>query len=202
MKRTVNLYHASLKPQKEALSLARVAGVNGAVLAILVGVMIGFSLYEASQEKTLGSLRAEITSKQDAVSTLTAQLAAKRDTASLAQRLASTEEELANKQALVSYLNQGELSFDATRYGQLMDDLATYHNDELWLTHIAVTNDDIRLSGETLAPSSIPNWLKSLQRASFFKGKTFSIVQLDEVKEGNAVRQFTISSRAKGESNE
>jgi MSHA biogenesis protein MshI len=202
MKRTVNLYHASLKPQKEALSLARVAGVNGAVLAILVGVMIGFSLYEASQEETLGSLRAEITSKQDAVSTLTAQLAAKRDTASLAQRLASTEEELANKQALVSYLNQGELSFDATRYGQLMDDLATYHNDELWLTHIAVTNDDIRLSGETLAPSSIPNWLKSLQRASFFKGKTFSIVQLDEVKEGNAVRQFTISSRAKGESNE
>lgn len=202
MKRTVNLYHASLKPQKDAFSLARVAGVNGAVLAILILVVIGFSIYEGSQDKALGSLRAKIASKQDVVSTLTAQLAAKRDTAPLEQRLADIEEELSNKQALVSYLNQGELSFDATRYGQLMDDLATYHNDELWLTHIAVTNDDIRLSGQTLAPSSIPNWLKSLQRASFFKGKTFSMVQLDEVKEGNAVRQFTISSRVKGESNE
>lgn len=202
MKRTVNLYHASLKPQKEAFSLARVAGVNGAVLAILILVVIGFSIYEGSQDKTLDSLRAKIASKQDVVSTLTAQLAAKRDTAPLEQRLADIEEELSNKQALVRYLNQGELSFDATRYGQLMDDLATYHNDELWLTHITVTNNDISLSGETLTPSAIPNWLKSLQRASFFKGKTFSIVQLDEVKEGNAVRQFTISSRAKGEGNE
>jgi len=202
MKRTVNLYHASLKPQKDAFSLARVAGVNGAVLAILILVVIGFSIYEGSQDKTLVSLRTKISSKQDVVSTLTAQLAAKRDTAPLEQRLADIEEELSNKQALVRYLNQGELSFDATRYGQLMDDLATYHNDELWLTHITVTNNDISLSGETLAPSAIPNWLKSLQRASFFKGKTFSIVQLDEVKEGNAVRQFTISSRAKGEGNE
>jgi len=202
MKRTVNLYHASLKPQKDALSLKRVAGINGIVLAILIGVAIGFSLYEGSQEKTLGRLRATIASKQDTVSILTTQLAAKRDTAALEQRLASIQEELSNKQALVRYLNQGELSFDATRYGQLMDDLATYHNDELWLTHIAVTNNDIRLSGETLAPSSIPNWLKSLQRASFFKGKTFSIIELDEVKAGNAVRQFTISSRAKGDRNE
>ena len=83
-----------------------------------------------------------------------------------------------------------------------MDDLANYHNQNLWLTRIDIDTQKIRLSGQTIAPSSIPQWLKKLQQSPFFQGKAFSSVKFDEVEDTDNVKQFLISTDFEGEDDE
>ncbi|MDO6566685.1 PilN domain-containing protein [Alteromonas sp. 1_MG-2023] len=202
MKRTINLYQASLKPKKEKLPLSKVVRVNGAAAVILILICVVLSTVESSKQSANDTLTASVVSIQKDIDSLALALKYKRDTQKLKDKLASLKVTLKNKEELFTYLEHGELSFDATQYGEVMDDLASQHNPNLWLTRISINTDIIKLSGRTEQPSSIPTWLKQLQQSPFFKGKSFSAVNLKQVDGQESVKKFVISTQLEGEGDE
>ena len=202
MKRTINLYQDSLKPKKERLPFSKVLLLNGAAIGVMLVVVIALNITLGAKQKKLNEKTNAISQLNSEIKTLSAALEKKRDTQSLQQQLEKVNAKIENRKRLLAYLDSGELSFDATKYGEVMDDLANFHNQDLWLTSIDIDTQTIRLSGQTLAPSSIPVWLKKLQQSPFFQGKSFSSVQFDEVDGKENVKQFLISTDFEGDADE
>ena len=202
MKRTINLYQDSLKPKKERLPFSKVLLLNGAAIGVMLVVVIALNITLGAKQKKLNEKTNAISQLNSEIKTLSAALEKKRDTQSLQQQLEKVNAKIENRKRLLAYLDSGELSFDATKYGEVMDDLANFHNQSLWLTSIDIDTQTIRLSGQTLAPSSIPVWLKKLQQSPFFQGKSFSSVQFDEVDGKENVKQFLISTDFEGDADE
>ena len=202
MKRTINLYQDSLKPKKERLPFSKVLLLNGAAIGVMLVVVITLNITLGAKQKNLNEITNAISQLNGEIKTLSAALEKKRDTQSLQQQLEKVNAKIENRKRLLAYLDSGELSFDATKYGEVMDDLANFHNQNLWLTSIDIDTQTIRLSGQTLAPSSIPVWLKKLQQSPFFQGKSFSSVQFDEVDGKENVKQFLISTDFEGDADE
>lgn len=63
-------------------------------------------------------------------------------------------------------------------FGTLMDELAKRHHPELWLSHIQVTQHNVLLEGNSLSSTAIPSWLEGLQQTAYFRGMTFSVVDM------------------------
>ena len=202
MKRTINLYHPSLKPQKERLPLSKVVWVNGVAFALMLIAAMAFNVLLNAKQEEIEQMSASTRQINDEIKTLNDALEKKRDTKALQQQLEQVNVKIQNRKQLLAYLKSGELSFDATKYGEVMDDLADYHNQNLWLTSINIDTQKIRLSGQTIAPSSIPVWLKNLQQSPFFQGKSFSSVKFDEVDGAENVKQFLISTDFEGDADE
>lgn len=202
MKRTINLYQDSLKPKKERLPFSSVLLLNGAALIVMLVVVTALNFTLGAKQQKLSEKTRAIGQLNNEIKTLSAALEKKRDTQSLQQQLERVNAKIENRKRLLAYLESGELSFDATKYGEVMDDLANFHNQNLWLTSIDIDTQTIRLTGQTVAPSSIPVWLKNLQNSPFFQGKSFSSVQFDEVDGSENVKQFLISTNFEGEADE
>lgn len=202
MKRTINLYQDSLKPKKERLPFSSVLLLNGAALIVMLVVVTALNFTLGAKQQKLSEKTRAIGQLNNEIKTLSAALEKKRDTQSLQQQLERVNAKIENRKRLLAYLKSGELSFDATKYGEVMDDLANFHNQNLWLTSIDIDTQTIRLTGQTVAPSSIPVWLKNLQNSPFFQGKSFSSVQFDEVDGSENVKQFLISTNFEGEADE
>lgn len=202
MKRTINLYQDSLKPKKERLPFSSVLWLNGAALIVMLVVVTALNFTLGAKQQKLSEKTRAIGQLNNEIKTLSAALEKKRDTQSLQQQLERVSAKIENRKRLLAYLESGELSFDAAKYGEVMDDLANFHNQNLWLTSIDIDTQTIRLTGQTVAPSSIPVWLKNLQNSPFFQGKSFSSVQFDEVGGSENVKQFLISTNFEGEADE
>lgn len=202
MKKTINLYHWSLIPEKERLPLSNVLFITGGVLTIMVSAVILLNLVLNSKQYELAQKTASVKVTESEIKTLNTALETKRDTKNLQKELDRVNSKIDSRKQLLAYLESGELSFDATRYGEVMDDLANYHNPNLWLTDIEINIQRIRLAGQTVTPSVIPQWLKALQQSPFFEGKTFSSVKFDEVDGNENVKEFFISTDFVGEADE
>ncbi len=202
MKRTINLYHPSLKPKKERLPLSKVLWVNGVALGVMLIAVVALNILLNAKQEKIEQQSALTRQINNEIKTLNNALEKKRDTKTLQQQLEQVNAKIENRKQLLAYLESGELSFDATKYGEVMDDLADYHNQNLWLTSINIDTQKIRLSGQTVAPSSIPIWLKKLQQSPFFQGKSFSSVKFDEVDGAENVKQFLISTDFEGDADE
>lgn len=202
MKTTVNLFHESLKPQKEKLPLSTVLLINGSVFMVMLLAMLMLQFFEKNKASESAQQRANVESVKNDIALLSKALDEKRDIKQLQTELESVNTKIRNRELLVAYLEEGELSFDATEFGMVMDDLARYHDVNLWLTQITIDTQSVRLQGETLEPASIPMWLKGLQQSPFFNGKSFSTVTFEEIDDREDVKAFVISSNFEGKRNE
>ncbi|MBB1337244.1 PilN domain-containing protein [Pseudoalteromonas sp. SR44-2] len=105
------------------------------------------------------------------------QLAEKQNKALFINELKTLQQEVLHKQQIFSYL---ELSTDqsATDYSQVMQDLAKYHEPNIWLTHIKFSGKSVTLQGQVSQSKFLPIWFSNLKQSSFFIDKEFSVLEL------------------------
>ena len=202
MKRTINLYHPALLPSKERLPLKTVLWVNGTALLLLLALTVGMEQYLELKKQKADEVTASVKNIDNEINILTDKLAAKRDTQSLQKDLDALRVKVKNREQLLGYMQTGELSLRTTQYQNVMDDLANFHNPNLWLTSITITRDELRLTGNTIKPSAIPQWLQKLQGSTFFKGKTFSTVKFENDDDNSNVKTFTLSTEFDGDADD
>lgn len=202
MKRTINLYHPALLPSKERLPLKTVLWVNGTALLLLLALTVGMEQYLELKKQKADEVTASVKNIDNEINILTDKLAAKRDTQSLQKDLDALRVKVKNREQLLGYMQTGELSLRTTQYQNVMDDLANFHNPNLWLTSITITRDELRLTGNTIKPSAIPQWLQKLQGSTFFKGKTFSTVKFENDDDNSDVKTFTLSTEFDGDADD
>ena len=202
MKRTINLYQESLKPQKEKLPFDKVLWINGGAFVVMLALTVVFNVLASSKESALKARANDVSVLNNELKQLQAQLEEKRNITALEAQLADVQKKIQNREALFEFVESGELSNDATQFVEVMRDLATYHHNDLWLTQIEIDPSKVRLTGQTVTPAAVPIWFEKLEQSPFFKGKSFSHVKFDQVADKDRVRTFVISTDFEGETNE
>jgi MSHA biogenesis protein MshI len=202
MKQSINLYHSSLLPSKERLPLKTVLWVNGIALLLLSALTVGMDHFIELKQRESDKVTASVRSIDNDIDTLTDKLEMKRNTQFLQKDLDALRLKVENREQLLDYMQTSELSLRTTQYQNVMDDLANFHNPNLWLTSITITNDELRLTGNTIRPSAIPEWLQKLQGSTFFRGKTFSTVKFENDNDNSDVKTFTLSTDFDGDADD
>jgi MSHA biogenesis protein MshI len=202
MKQSINLYHSSLLPSKERLPLKTVLWVNGIALLLLSALTVGMDHFIELKQRESDKVTASVRSIDNDIDTLTDKLEMKRNTQFLQKNLDALRLKVENREQLLDYMQTSELSLRTTQYQNVMDDLANFHNPNLWLTSITITNDELRLTGNTIRPSAIPEWLQKLQGSTFFRGKTFSTVKFENDNDNSDVKTFTLSTDFDGDADD
>jgi MSHA biogenesis protein MshI len=202
MKQSINLYHSSLLPSKERLPLKTVLWVNGIALLLLSALTVGMDHFIELKQRESDKVTALVRSIDNDIDTLTDKLEMKRNTQFLQKDLDALRLKVENREQLLDYMQTSELSLRTTQYQNVMDDLANFHNPNLWLTSITITNDELRLTGNTIRPSAIPEWLQKLQGSTFFRGKTFSTVKFENDNDNSDVKTFTLSTDFDGDADD
>ncbi|MCG7570388.1 PilN domain-containing protein [Pseudoalteromonas sp. CNC9-20] len=195
MKSSINFYQESLKPRHDPLPLALVVKIFIAAFVVLA-VVIALQVWRNNhQQQQLQELTQQHSHLKAEVAELNKQLAQRRDTKNLQQQLEQQQRAEQHRLSLIAYL-QGKGSGVPLSYSALMNDLARYHNPQVWLTEINISQRHVQLQGKTAVPSEIAPWLKQLRNSNYFLGKEFSVLEFDESDE---LRQFNVSTRIDGE---
>ena len=195
MKSSINFYQESLQPRHDPLPLALVVKIFIAafvVLAVVIALQVWRNHHQQQQLQELTQQHSHL--KAD-VAELNKQLAQRRDTKNLQQQLEQQQRAEQHRLSLIAYL-QGKCSGAPLSYSALMNDLSRYHNPQVWLTEINISQRHVQLQGKTAVPSEIAPWLKQLRNSNYFLGKEFSVLEFDQSDE---LRQFNVSTRIDGE---
>ncbi len=179
MMQQVDLLGDELRPGIEPLTVRQVAVVWGALVVALV-------LFSTWQGLRAWSLAADQAERQSQWQTMT------RENAELqASVVADPDPELVSEVAVLRELFQNQtLMVEAVRsYEQIretgfsgyLNDLAAQHVDGLALDRIEFNHGGthIVLSGETVAPIRVPQFLKRLSDGSSFRGHRFDEFRLE-----------------------
>jgi Tfp pilus assembly protein PilN len=176
MKDQVNFYQPSLKPGSESVNL------NLVLICCLIATVLvtSWSIYssvgleqwqarEKAQKQDLENIRQKLQQ-------VTANLDTQPDIA-LVQQAEQLQRQIQAQNSLLGRLRNEQQTGRGT-YAQLMLALASQHQEDIWLTHIAVTGNRLQLQGKSLSAESVPRWLKSLSESDYFIGTRFGSLKV------------------------
>lgn len=170
MKASINLYLDEFKPKADPLSL-KVVVYAWLTSLVVMGALYLFTGYDL-QLKT--ELEATLSSALEAQKVESEQL--KEQALShgfdpvLVKKAEILENEIKNKRMLVRAIS-GSDTLNAKGYAALMYDLAHYAHQDVWLTTVKYTPDDILIRGGTRTPEALPKWINAISQSSYFNGK-------------------------------
>ncbi|ALS97012.1 PilN domain-containing protein [Lacimicrobium alkaliphilum] len=176
MKNQVNFYQPSPKSGSESVNL------NLVLICCLIATVLvaGWSVYssaeldqwqarEKAQKRDLDNIRQRL---QQATAALDTQPDVR-----LVQQAEQLQREIQAQNYLLGRLRNEQQTGRGT-YAQLMLALASQHQQDIWLTHIAVTGNRLQLQGKSLSAESVPRWLQGLSKSDYFVGTRFGSLKV------------------------
>jgi len=191
-KLTINLYQDELVVKQPLITLPKVAGLWGVLLA----VMLGWSMLTAQQLSLHnGELtKANMVKRQndERIKLLEQQVKDNRASAELVNELNNLEFVIENKQQLLRQLTETETTYTAG-YSQAMTQLSSLHHKDISLEKVTIDRHTMTFAGVARQPEAVPSWLARFEGATFLKGQSFSYMNLQENEQ--KYTQFVVSSR-------
>ena len=171
----INLFNPGLLPTKKSFS-ARSVTIWGAI-AVLAMIGVG---WWAKVEKDKVAQQV-----QEQAARLSADSARNADTVATPQQLAALEQAIRAKQSL---LEAKRAMRDSLRYGAASESggpsatlrlLASSIPADVWLTEVSARGMRLEVSGRTIDPVALANWMNRLGESGFFAAKPVSSVRLE-----------------------
>jgi len=173
MKRRVNLYAASLLPERARLTLSRllIASVSLLVLLVLTGAVLQYHASELNGQ--LSAARAELNAHNADLSRVTAQLQARQPRAGLVAEVEMARKRLDSFSRLAQVLDRDAL-LTQPGFSNLMADLATSADNQVWLQRFQLAQNQVLLSGQARRAAAVPAWLDKLGQQPSLQGRAVS----------------------------
>ena len=193
----INLYHVSLRPPRQVLTLQQVSMATGLlllVLALVSGVQ-GWWLHQAKQKLNSDTQQqAQLAQKIDL---LGKQLAKESNDSELKQIIAAKEGELQDKQQVLLALTGKRLG-NTTGFADQFTGLARQHVEGIWLTglYIHAGGEKLNLQGRTTSAELVPRYLQRLAQEPSFKGIEFQTLLMERVEKTSQI-DFDLRSTPK-----
>ncbi len=184
MKAEINFYQKSLRPKRDLMPLLGVIILWLIALLIMIIFWLGFAVDILYQNSVLKKQQQHLAAQQAVLNLSKNELAKKQDKSKLVAEFKRLQAEVSHKQLFFDYLTTTE-RLVAIDFSQVMQDLAQFHEANIWLTSIQLSDQQIILKGETQQPSALPVWLSQLKHSSFFTGKEFSVVEFKQNKQNS-----------------
>ncbi|WP_231615109.1 PilN domain-containing protein [Pseudoalteromonas sp. SWN166] len=193
MKTRINFYQKSLRVRRDPVPLSGMITLwLGALL--IIAITWAFYSYKAySSELDLEQNRQYLKQGKAQLEVVKQQLAEKQKKTLFINELKTLQQEVLHKQQIFSYLEQSS-NQSATDYAQVMQDLAKYHEPNIWLTHIKFVGQSVTLQGQVSQSKFLPMWFNNLKQSPFFIDKEFSVLELstkDGLSEFNVATDLT-----------
>ena len=177
MKTRINFYQKTLRVRRDPVPLSGMITLwLGALL--IIAITWAFYSYKAySSELDLEQNRQYLKQGKAQLEVVKQQLAEKQNKTIFINELKTLQQEVLHKQQIFSYLEQSS-DQSATDYAQVMQDLAKYHEPNIWLTHIKFVGQSVTFQGQTSQSKFLPMWFNNLKQSLFFIDKEFSVLEL------------------------
>lgn len=192
-KYSINLLQDELIPEQPLLTLGRVIALWVLVLVAMLIVVVTLQATEnalADESKVLVDKKRA----QDAtLENLQIKLANHKPDPKLSAKLDTLQAIIANKKSIYSYLTNSDDSY-INGFALAMSDLATIHSNNVSLTAIAISEDNVSFGGVARTAESVPEWLTSFEQSKVLSGKLFNHFQLSENEQ--KLIEFSVSSTA------
>ena len=178
----INLYDVRLRPRREL-----VCGRNLAALSLLLLLLVGGWAWLARSEEKQRAAEAAAGAKQvaasnEALSTLTEALNARRLPPALVAELDEAKARLAAGQELLDLLSSGK-SGRIEGFSGFMIGFSRLARQELWLTGFQISNggEEIEIHGRLFDPVHLPAYVQQLNSVPVFQGRRFAALDLKKV---------------------
>ncbi|MBS1187469.1 MAG: putative Mannose-sensitive agglutinin biosis protein MshI [Burkholderiaceae bacterium] len=184
MSQQINLFNPIFLRQKKhfsALTMAQALGV------ILLGVLClyGYSMFRsAGIKQAAAQAAAQLTTTQQQLTKVTAEFAPRKKDEVLAKELEKAQAEHAMLQTAMTRLKNEEFG-DRKGYSSYLSAFARQIVGGLWLTGFSIegAGSAIGIQGRTLRPESVPTYISRLSGETVFKGKSFAVLEMQQVKQ-------------------
>ena len=165
------------------------------LLATVMGLSIYASYHVLSSARDENSrLRVELATQQQRLAELQQQAKAHQADPKLQQQLAEQELRIKNERDVLRVLNS-KTPNNGAGYAQLMRDLASYHNQSIWLSEVVYTAKTVTLQGTATRPDAITQWLANLNQSAYFSGMEFKNLNISSGP-NERTSNFSVSSVA------
>jgi hypothetical protein len=210
MVQQINLYDPALERRRDWLALSNVAGI--AALLLVVVAALGFAArhdaaeLSAASEGSAGQLKA----LREQIAAQGQAIAGRKPDAQLEQEVAAKRMLLAARGEVLGTLRRS-MGTESRSFADYLRGFARQTVSGLWLTGISIdaASGALEISGRTVDPSLLPEYIRRLDREPAFEGQSFAALKLGAGKtEATAVpslrppyHEFVLSPVKPGEPN-
>ena|SRR5690554_3881445 len=159
----INLYVSELRPQREALTAARVLQAAVLLVALLV-VLYGWQQWRQAQlEGQLSVVEEQVRVQTQRTEALEREVANRVTDAALLREASAREEQASRTLRLLEFMQQVTLG-NMMGYSEHLKDLSRASFQGIWLTNIVLEGDAERVAiqGFVSAPTMLPDYVSRL----------------------------------------
>lgn len=173
----INLYDPSLRLRRDYFALEGVLAVMA--LAIVATILLVFAARAslARVSTTADAVANELQTQQAAMQVAVAKAGSKKADAALQAEIARSQRILVQRRAALSSL-EGDAGGPGVGFAGRLEALSRQAVDGLWLTGLALRDDDVLLRGRALAPALIPLYVQRLEHESSLQGRAFKALDV------------------------
>lgn len=194
-KHSINLLQAELYPEKQLLTLTRVATAWLILLAFMGSWTVITEINYKQSAAKYDVLLKEQQQKSQLAKQLESQLQARKVSPALTKNLNTIKLVMRHKDALLNKLTDSNETF-AGGFVMAMNDLSAMHHKDIRLQTISINAKDMSFTGLARTPQAVPAWLAGFKNSRLLSGKAF--VHFKLAKNEQNITEFVVSSTAKG----
>jgi Tfp pilus assembly protein PilN len=173
----INLYNPILLKQKKIFSSTTLAQ-SLAILLLGLLAFYGYARYQVASLQTETERSAKrLENAQARVSRLSQQFSPRLKSTALEARIKHAETELKTLAQAQQALQQSSL-LDSNGFSPYFKAVARQIVDGLWLTQFSVASSEMRISGRSLKPELVPDYIRRLGREPAMHGRQFSMLEM------------------------
>lgn len=201
MPQQVNLFLPILRKNKESFTAQTLAM---ALVIVLIGGSALSAAWVWNLKRASNSLQQTLDAQGNELASLRAALEAARasagpEQAALTQELTQLQAELQKRQAVRDSLGQGVVQSGQGHAARLRL-VAQTIPASAWIAGLKTDSDVLEVTGQTLAPEALNDWVARLAASPLLQGQTLNAVKVEQVAPGAAANtaaswSFTLVSR-------
>lgn len=187
MRQQINLYQPIFRQERKLFSAPMVASA----LLVIGAALIGFWLFGSSRvarlEEQLAQLRSQVQAQEHMVSTVGQLRSARSNPVEIQARIERLNQELQLRTRALDALRGGATG-QRVGFAPRMIALARQHVEGLWIDHLVLSGNSMMLSGQTLRPDLVPQYLKSLASEPVLQGTRFDDFSIERPRDDHPER--------------
>ncbi|RUO18081.1 PilN domain-containing protein [Aliidiomarina haloalkalitolerans] len=189
MKHSINLYRPDLIPKRPILDFERLLVAIIIVWVIGIGMRVVLEARGLALNNQVQSAQTQLNQKQQTMQQLAGQVAQLQIDPVLERRVENLRTEVAKSRSVLSEFRAiGAIqSFD---YAAILTELATIHEDGIWLTQINERNGVLSLQGYVTEPALVARWVQKFDDTTNLGQRQFGRIQM--TRQENDSLQFSL----------
>ncbi|WMS85952.1 PilN domain-containing protein [Pleionea litopenaei] len=187
----VNLYLDEFKPRKESLTFEQF--IIASVSLLLLYSALGWMMASDTQllKDQVRQERAMLEPMKAQLKEIESLMASRPDQARIDQQISQLEYDIQNKTMALQTFQSSDISA-SDGFSRLFVDLAKNNQREIWLTHISIEKDTLTLSGQTIKPELISDWITVMAKHATLN-REYQSVEIKQNEINQRVYDFQLS---------